>query len=83
MILAACTGYSLAATWWYNQHRRWAHQMATIALTLLGGTVLSLVLKADLEHILRNTLTWSIFSGLMVSAIMDRRKTPGGVSSRV
>lgn len=83
MMLAACTGYCLAAAWWYNQHRRWPHQMATIALAVLGGILLSLVLKADLEHILRNTLTWSIFSGLMVSAIMDRRKTHRAVSSRV
>lgn len=73
MILAACTGYSLAAFWWYNQHRHWPHQMATIALALFCGIVLSLVLKADLQHIIRNTLTWSIFSGLMASAIMDRQ----------
>lgn len=83
MILAACTGYSLAAFWWYDQHRRCPHQMATIALALLGGMMISLVLKADLEHILRNTLTWSVFSGLMVSAILDRRDAFRGGSSRV
>ncbi|KAB2574636.1 hypothetical protein DBV05_g6717 [Lasiodiplodia theobromae] len=78
MILAACTGYSVCAFWWYNQHKRWPYQIQTIALSLVGGIVLSLILKADLEHILRNTLTWSIFTGLMVSAIMDRRKAPRG-----
>lgn len=45
--------------------------------------MISLVLKADLEHILRNTLTWSVFSGLMVSAILDRRDAFRGGSSRV
>ncbi|OJD29950.1 uncharacterized protein BKCO1_6900011 [Diplodia corticola] len=83
IVLAACIIYSLAACWWYNRHSHWPHQKEAIALALLVGLGLSLALDADLEHVLRNTLTWSIFSGLIVGAVMDRRKSHRGGSSPV
>lgn len=73
--------YALAAAWWYNRHRHWPYQMEAIVLAILVGMGISWALKAGHEAIWRNTIPWSIFSGLMASAVMDRRKFRRGDNS--